>query len=396
MTEFLVRHFVKDYENTSKVSVRTAYGVLASVTGIFCNILLFAAKWLIGYLLHSISVMADAFNNLSDAGSSIISFVGVRIASKPADKDHPFGHGRIEYISALVVSFLVIEVGFTFLKDAIQKIMHPQEMHFQLISVIILLLSVGIKLWLGMFNKKLGKRIHSQVMLATAADSIGDVITTSATILSLIVFGVTGINIDGFVGLGVSLVVMWAGISIAKDTLEPLIGEAVSPEVYVQITKFVEQYDGIVGSHDLIVHNYGPGRSMASIHAEVPNDVNIETSHEIIDRVEREALEQLGIMLVIHMDPVETKDKHVLEAKEKVEKVLRAMDPKLSIHDFRMVPGTDQINLIFDLVVPFEYDQKKQDHIRSAIMGVLQIVDPRYQCVITVERSYVASAKEGV
>lgn len=396
MTDWLVKRFVKDYEETGNNIVRTRYGMLASVVGIFCNVLLFLIKISIGFVLRSISVMADAFNNLSDAGSSIISFVGVRIASKPADKDHPFGHGRIEYISALVVSFLVIEVGFTFLKDAIQKIMHPQEMHFQLISVIILLLSVGIKLWLGMFNKKLGKRIHSQVMLATAADSIGDVITTSATILSLIVFGVTGINIDGFVGLGVSLVVMWAGISIAKDTLEPLIGEAVSPEVYVQITKFVEQYDGIVGSHDLIVHNYGPGRSMASIHAEVPNDVNIETSHEIIDRVEREALEQLGVMLVIHMDPVETKDKHVLEAKEKVEKVLRAMDPKLSIHDFRMVPGTDQINLIFDLVVPFEYDQKKQDHIRSAIMGVLQIVDPRYQCVITVERSYVASAKEGV
>ena len=257
--------------------------------------------------------MADAFNNLSDAGSSIISFVGVRIASKPADKDHPFGHGRIEYISALVVSFLVIEVGFTFLKDAIQKIMHPQEMHFQLISVIILLLSVGIKLWLGMFNKKLGKRIHSQVMLATAADSIGDVITTSATILSLIVFGVTGINIDGFVGLGVSLVVMWAGISIAKDTLEPLIGEAVSPEVYVQITKFVEQYDGIVGSHDLIVHNYGPGKSMASIHAEVPNDTDIETSHEVIDRIERDALKQLGIFLSFIWIPLRRKMRQYLQ-----------------------------------------------------------------------------------
>ena len=370
MTEFLVRHFVKDYENTSKVSVRTAYGVLASVTGIFCNILLFAAKWLIGYLLHSISVMADAFNNLSDAGSSIISLIGVKMAGKPADKEHPFGHGRIEYIAALIVAFLVMEVGFTFFKSAIAKIREPEELHFQAVSMLILFLSVAVKLWMGVFNKNLGKRINSQVMMATAADSMGDVITTGATIASVLFFYFTGINIDGYVGLGVSLVVMWAGIGIAKDTLEPLIGAP--------------------------VHNYGPGRSMASIHAEVPNDVNIETSHEIIDRVEREALEQLGVMLVIHMDPVETKDKHVLEAKEKVEKVLRAMDPKLSIHDFRMVPGTDQINLIFDLVVPFEYDQKKQDHIRSAIMGVLQIVDPRYQCVITVERSYVASAKEGV
>ena len=362
----------------------------------FCNILLFAAKWLIGYLLHSISVMADAFNNLSDAGSSIISLIGVKMAGKPADKEHPFGHGRIEYIAALIVAFLVMEVGFTFFKSAIAKIREPEELHFQAVSMLILFLSVAVKLWMGVFNKNLGKRINSQVMMATAADSMGDVITTGATIASVLFFYFTGINIDGYVGLGVSLVVMWAGIGIAKDTLEPLIGAPVDPQVYKQISDFVEKYDGILGSHDLIVHNYGPGRSMASIHAEVPNDANIETSHEIIDRVEREALEQLGVMLVIHMDPVETKDKHVLEAKEKVEKVLRAMDPKLSIHDFRMVPGTDQINLIFDLVVPFEYDQKKQDHIRSAIMGVLQIVDPRYQCVITVERSYVASAKEGV
>ena len=396
MTDFLVKHFVKNYDQVDEIQVRTQYGTLASMVGIGCNMLLFAAKLFIGVLVNSISVMADAFNNLSDAGSSIISLIGVKMAGKPADKEHPFGHGRIEYIAALIVAFLVMEVGFTFFKSAIAKIREPEELHFQAVSMFILFLSVAVKLWMGVFNKNLGKRINSQVMMATAADSMGDVITTGATIASVLFFYFTGINIDGYVGLGVSLVVMWAGIGIAKDTLEPLIGAPVDPQVYKQISDFVEKYDGILGSHDLIVHNYGPGRSMASIHAEVPNDVNIETSHEIIDRVEREALEQLGVMLVIHMDPVETKDKHVLETKEKVEKVLRAMDPKLSIHDFRMVPGTDQINLIFDLVVPFEYDQKKQDHIRSAIMGVLQIVDPRYQCVITVERSYVASAKEGV
>ena len=381
MTDWLVKRFVKDYEETENNAVRTRYGMLASVVGIFCNVILFLIKISIGLILRSISVMADAFNNLSDAGSSIISFVGVRIASKPADKDHPFGHGRIEYISALVVSFLVIEVGFTFLKDAIQKIMHPQEMHFQLISVIILLISVGIKLWLGMFNKKLGKRINSQVMLATAADSIGDVITTSATIVSLIFFGLTGINIDGFVGLGVSLVVMWAGVSIAKDTLEPLIGEAV--------TKFVEQYDGIVGSHDLIVHNYGPGKSMASIHAEVPNDTDIEVSHEVIDRIERDALKQLGIFLVIHMDPVETKDETVLEARKMAEEVLQSLDADASIHDFRMVDGKEQINLIFDMVVPHEYDQAKQKELHDLFVRCIQERDPRYQCVITVETSFV-------
>lgn len=394
MTEFLVKHFIKDYEDVEKVSVRTAYGVLSSVTGIFCNVLLFAAKWLTGYFLCSISVMADAFNNLSDAGSSVIGLVGVKMAGKPADKDHPFGHGRIEYIAALVVSFLVIEVGFTFFKEAVGKIRSPESIRFQAVSLCVLILSVGVKLWMGAFNRKLGKRIDSKVMLATAADAAGDVITTSATILSLVFFRVTGINIDGFVGLGVSLVVMWAGIGIAKDTLEPLIGKPVDPEEYARITRFVEQYDGIEGSHDLIVHNYGPGRNMASIHAEVPNDVDIEASHEIIDRIERDAAKKLGIFLVIHMDPVEMKDEHVLAAKKQVLGLLDALDPQVSIHDFRMVDGRDQINLIFDMVVPYEYDHKRQDDLRTSLMKLLKLTDERYECVITIERSYVGNAAE--
>ncbi len=394
MTEFLVRHFVKNYEETEKVSVRTAYGVLASVVGIFCNVFLFAVKWMIGFFLHSIAVMADAFNNLSDAGSSIIGLVGVKMASKPADEDHPFGHGRIEYIAALIVAFLVLQVGFTFFKDSIGKIREPEELKFQLVSIIILILSIGVKLWMGYFNRTLGNKINSKVMLATAADAMGDVITTSATILAILFWKVTGINIDGFVGIGVSLVVMWAGVGIAKDTLEPLIGEAVDPEEYERITNFVGGYDGIVGSHDLIVHNYGPGRSMASIHAEVPNDVDIEVSHEIIDRIERDAIKNLGIFLVIHMDPIETKDTYVLQVREQVEQTLDALDPAVSIHDFRMVDGKEQVNLIFDMVVPFEYDKKKQDELRMTLIKLLQIVDHRYQCVITLERSYVASAKE--
>lgn len=394
MTEFLVRHFVKNYEETEKVSVRTAYGVLASVVGIFCNVFLFAVKWMIGFFLHSIAVMADAFNNLSDAGSSIIGLVGVKMASKPADEDHPFGHGRIEYIAALIVAFLVLQVGFTFFKDSIGKIREPEELKFQLVSIIILILSIGVKLWMGYFNRTLGNKINSKVMLATAADAMGDVITTSATILAILFWKVTGINIDGFVGIGVSLVVMWAGVGIARDTLEPLIGEAVDPEEYERITNFVEGYDEIVGSHDLIVHNYGPGRSMASIHAEVPNDVDIEVSHEIIDRIERDAIKNLGIFLVIHMDPIETKDTYVLQVREQVEQTLEALDPAVSIHDFRMVDGKEQVNLIFDMVVPFEYDKKKQDELRMTLIKLLKIVDHRYQCVITLERSYVASAKE--
>ncbi len=394
MTEFLVRHFIKDYEDVEKVSVRTAYGVLASIVGIFCNVFLFAVKFIVGLVLHSVSVTADAFNNLSDAGSSIISFVGVKMAEKPADADHPFGHGRIEYIAALVVSFLVLEVGFTFLKDSFGKIWEPEEMNFQLVSVIILLLSIAVKLWLGLFNRKLGVRIDSKVMQAVFTDSMGDVITTGATILSLVFFRITDINIDGIVGVGVALVVMWAGVGIARDTLEPLIGEAIDPELSRQIKAFVESYDGIEGTHDLIVHNYGPGRSMASIHAEVPNDVDIEKSHEIIDRIERDAGKKLGIFLVIHMDPVEMKDERVLKIRDKTVELLRELDPECSIHDFRVVHGEEQINIIFDMVIPIEYDEEKRREIPKELESRLKEVDSRYNCVITVDVDYVAKKDE--
>ena len=390
MTDLLVKMFVKNYEDTDNISVRTAYGVLASGVGIACNVLLSLAKMMVGMLLHSVSVMADAFNNLSDAGSSIIGLVGVKMAEKPADEDHPFGHGRIEYVAALIVAFLVIEVGFTFFKDSISKIRHPEELRFQMISIVILGMSILVKLWLGMFNKKLGKKIDSQVMMATAADSLGDVIATAATVVSILFWKVTGINIDGFVGLGVSLVVMWAGIGIARDTLEPLIGEATTPEDYRRIKKFVEKYDGIMGSHDLIVHNYGPGRSMASIHAEVPNNVSIEVSHEIIDRIERDAAKELGIFLVIHMDPLETEDQTVLKVRKKTEKAVEELDSRCSIHDFRMVKGEDQMNLIFDLVVPREYSEKKGDELMIRVIERMQEIDKRYQCVITLENSFVA------
>ncbi len=390
MTDLLVKMFVKNYEDTDNISVRTAYGVLASGVGIACNVLLSLAKMMVGMLLHSVSVMADAFNNLSDAGSSIIGLVGVKMAEKPADEDHPFGHGRIEYVAALIVAFLVIEVGFTFFKDSISKIRHPEELRFQMVSIVILGMSILVKLWLGMFNKKLGKKIDSQVMMATAADSLGGVIATAATVVSILFWKVTGINIDGFVGLGVSLVVMWAGIGIARDTLEPLIGEATTPEDYRRIKKFVEKYDGIMGSHDLIVHNYGPGRSMASIHAEVPNNVSIEVSHEIIDRIERDAAKELGIFLVIHMDPLETEDQTVLKVRKKTEKAVEELDSRCSIHDFRMVKGEDQINLIFDLVVPREYSEKKGDELMIRVIERMQEIDKRYQCVITLENSFVA------
>lgn len=392
MTNFLVHKFVKNSEQTGDPRVRTDYGVLASFVGIFCNVLLFAGKLLVGLALHSIAVMADAFNNLSDAASSIIGFIGVKMVSKPADEDHPFGHGRIEYIAALIVSFLVMQVGFSFFKSSLGKIREPEELTFSLIPVLILLASICVKLWLGRFNRILGKRINSKVMLATAADAMGDVITTSATILSLLVCKFTGFNIDGYVGLVVSLVVMWAGLSIAKDTLEPLIGAAVDPEIYRLITEKVESYEGIVGSHDLIVHNYGPTRSLASIHAEVPNNVDIEKSHEIIDRIERDVARELNIFLVIHMDPVETSNAQVTETKEQVLGVLKSIDSCLTLHDFRMVSGEEQTNLIFDAVVPASCSDVRMHELSGEIQQKVHELNPHFQCVITMEKSYIAES----
>lgn len=388
MTEFLVRTFVKNYKNTKDIQVRTSYGVMVSVVGILCNILLFGAKIFAGLLVNSISVMADAFNNLSDAASSIIGFVGVRMAGKPADKDHPFGHGRVEYIAAFIVAFLVIQVGFSLFKTSFGKVMNPEEMSFQAVTVVILILSVFVKLWLGFFNRKLGERIQSSVMKATAADSLGDVVTTTATILSVAVYGIWGLNIDGIVGLIVSVAVMLAGVKIAKETLTPLIGEPIDPKLYLEITEFVESYEGIIGSHDLIVHNYGPSRSMASIHAEVPNDVNVEISHEVVDRIEREALKKFGIFLVIHMDPVETKNSRVMEFGSMLENVIHGVDPRISFHDFRLIDGQEQINLIFDLVFPREYDKKKRERLKEEIIKKVTETDNRCCLVMTEESGF--------
>ena len=394
MTEFLVKRFVKDYQQTEAVQVRTAYGTLSSMVGIFCNVLLFGAKLLIGLLINSISVMADAFNNLSDAASSIIGFIGVKMAEKPADDDHPFGHGRIEYIAAFIVAFIVIQVGFSLFKTSLNKILNPESMSFKWISIVILSLSVAVKLWLSLFNRTLGKRINSKVMLATAADAMGDVVTTSATMLSIAVFGIFGVNIDGIVGIAVSVVVMIAGVNIAKDTLAPLIGEAIDPQLYEQITNFVESFEGILGTHDLIVHNYGPSKSMASIHAEVPNDVNVERSHEVIDQIEHEAARRFGLLLVIHMDPVETHDGRIREFRDMLGEVLTELDSRLSFHDFRMVDGVEHINLIFDLVGPREYKAAVQDNLKARISAAVRKRDPRCACVITVENSYLAEAQK--
>ena len=390
MTDFLVRKFIVNYENVQEAEVRTKYGLLASVVGLCCNLLLFTVKLSIGIFVHSISVMADAFNNLSDAASSIIGYIGVKMAEKPADDEHPFGHGRIEYISAFIVAFLVIQVGFSLFKTSIGKIREPEPMSFHLVTVVILILSIGVKLWMGIFNSRLGRRIDSKVMMATAADSLGDVTTTSATIISLVVFGIWGLNLDGIIGIIVSIVVMIAGFNIARETLAPLIGEAIDPEVYRKISRFVESYDGIIGSHDLIVHNYGPSRSMASIHAEVPSDVDIEESHEIIDKIERDALRKMNLFLVIHMDPVEVKNEIVNHYRNMVDDIIDNLDSRLSIHDFRIVDGAERVNLIFDLVVPREYMEAAKDNLKKKVREEVTKIDKKCSCVITIESSFCA------
>ncbi len=389
MTELLVRLFVKNKDEVQEPCVRTAYGVLASTVGIFLNILLFAVKLGAGLLLNSISVMADAFNNLSDAASSVVSFVGVKLAGRPADEEHPFGHGRYEYIAALAVSFLVLQVGFSCLKNSVGKIFHPESVEFQPVIVFVLAVSILLKLWLAFFNRKLGKRINSRVMQATAADSTGDVLVTGATVLSLILGRYSGLAVDGYMGTIVSVVVLAAGIGIAKDTLRPLLGEAVAPEVYELLTKKVESYEGILGTHDLIVHNYGPTHSMATIHAEVRSDAELEKAHELIDRIERDTLRDLDIFLVIHIDPVDVRDKAVGECRQRVSELVCGLEPEASIHDFRMVKGEERINLIFDLVVPYSYEPEGERELRKRVEELLKQENPKYECVINIENSFI-------
>lgn len=390
MTELLVKIFIKNNTNVENQQVRTSYGILSSIVGIICNLFLFSVKLTVGLIINSISVMADAFNNLSDAASSVISFIGVKLAGRPADKEHPFGHGRFEYIAALAVAFLVLQVGFSLFQSAFQKVLHPETLSFNPVLTAILCLSVLVKVWMMLFNRKLGKRINSTVMLATSADSMGDVVVTSATIISTIVAGLTGWKIDGYMGVVVSIFVMLAGFRIAKDTLVPLLGQAVERDVYEKITSMVESYEGIVGSHDLIIHNYGPTRRMATIHAEVPNDINLDMAHETIDKIERDVLEKLDIFLVIHMDPIEVNNMAVKEKKHMVRDIITNLEPKATIHDFRLINGEHQINLIFDLVIPYSYTKEAEQKLLANIVEEIRSNDVRYQCIITMENSFIA------
>lgn len=390
MTELLVKLFVKDMDNIQNQAVRTAYGSLTGIVGIICNAILFAVKLTIGIFINSVSVMADAFNNLSDAASSVVSFIGAKLAGRPADKEHPFGHGRMEYISALAVCFLILQVGISLFKSSFEKILNPETVKFNPILTGILVLSILVKLWLMLLNRKLGKRINSTVMLATATDSMGDVLVTLVTVISTIIAGLTDWQIDGYMGIVVSIFVMLSGIGIVKDTLEPLLGEAVDRDAYKKVTSLVESYPGIVGTHDLIIHNYGPSHRMATIHAEVPNDIDFEVAHVTIDKIERDVHEIMDIYLVIHMDPVEMNDVKVIEKRDIVTELVKRLDENVSIHDFRIVNGEYQTNLIFDLVIPYSYTRDEENRLLTRIMEETRKLDSRLNCMITLENSFIA------
>ena len=382
MTNLLLRLFVKNPGNTDDPKVRAAYGRLSGIVGILCNLLLFAGKLIVGTLSGSVSITADAVNNLSDASSSVVTLVGFKLAEKPADEDHPYGHARIEYIAGLLVAGLILIIGFELAKSSVEKILHPTPVEFSAAVAVVLVLSIFVKLWMSLFNRKLGRQIHSPTLEATAADSRNDVISTAAVLVAAIVGAVAHLAIDGYVGLAVALFILWSGIGIAKDTINPLLGERESPELRETIVSEVRKSSKVLGFHDLMVHDYGPGRRFASIHVEMDQRENVLECHDIIDDIERECLEKHNVHLVIHYDPVITDDAELNHMKARVLEVLHGIDQRLSIHDFRMVRGPGHTNLIFDMTVPFTLEGKESE-IKAQLDRAIATEPVKYYTVIT-------------
>ena len=386
LTECLVRRFVADADKVSEPRVRGAYGKLAGIAGIVANVVLFLGKVLAGILSGSVAVIADAFNNLSDAGSSVVTLVGFRLSSAPPDKEHPFGHGRMEYLSALTVAALIMMAGFELATSAVDKILHPAVKEFSWVAAVILVVSISVKAWMARFNRTISRRIHSEALAASAADSRNDVICTAVVLLSSVFTLITDIAIDGWVGAAVALFVIWSGFSIVRETISPLLGQAPDPELVSAIRELVLSEDGVVGIHDMIVHNYGPGRCIVSLHAEVPSHVDILHSHERIDNIERRLFRELNIMACIHMDPVDTQNEQVASLRVLTETVLGDIDASLSLHDFRVVFGEERINVIFDVVVPFACEAGAS--LQLEVERRLQVVDPRLCVVMTVDQEW--------
>ena len=390
MTDFLIRHFVRDYQQVQDPAVRERYGVLSGGVGIFLNLLLSLGKFFAGVVTGSIAVTADAFNNLSDAGSSVVTLVGFKLAGQKADDGHPFGHGRIEYLAGLLVSLLILMVGVELGKTSIEKIIQPQEVAFSILSVGILVCSILIKLWMSLFNRKLGKRIHSAAMQATATDSLSDVVATSAVLAGTLIGHFAHVSIDGWIGVVVAVFILRAGWGAAKDTLNPLLGTAPDPELVKAIQQLVLSHEQVVGMHDLVIHDYGPGRRMCSFHAEVPEGDDIMEAHDAIDHIEREIQEKFGIETTAHMDPIATGDSEVARLREQVSELVREIDPDMSIHDFRLTRGPRHSNLIFDVVVPHRC-RLSDEEIRRRITEAAEQVVPGCYVVLQLDRSYVGA-----
>lgn len=385
MTNLIIRTFIKNYDKTEDGRVREQYGVLAGILGIFCNLLLFLVKLSVGLIINSVAVISDAFNNMSDMGSSVVTIIGVKLSGKRPDKEHPFGHGRMEYVASLIVAFIIMLVGFELLKSSFGKIMSPEEVSANPVLIGILAVSILVKVWMYRYNMVMGNRIKSEILKATARDSLNDVISTGVVILSTILGRFVSFPLDGIMGLLVSAMIMYAGFGIAKDMVGMLLGTPPSRELCESVCKMVMSGEDIIGVHDLIVHDYGPGRIMASVHAEVPDDVNIIKVHEVIDAIEKKAHADLGINLVIHMDPLTMNCEKTNQARDLVVAAIGEVAPSCSIHDFRMVDGEKNVNLIFDLEVPVDFDEKQTAQILDSIKKRISAENPAFNCVINVD-----------
>ncbi len=388
MVSLLSRIFIKDYNNYDDTSVRRKYGMLSSIVGIFLNILLFTFKYFAGILSGSVAITADAFNNLSDAGSSIITLAGFKFTGRNADSEHPFGHGRGEYISGFIVSIVIILMGFELFTSSASKILHPEKVDTSIMAFAVLVISIVVKLYMAFYNTRIGRKINSSAMKATATDSLSDSVATSVVFLSMLVMKYTGYNIDGYAGALVAIFILFAGYSAAKDTISPLLGTKPSKEIVDAIDGIIMSHDGILGVHDLIVHDYGPGRMIVSLHAEVPGNRNIYELHDLIDHIENDLDERFNCECVIHMDPVDVEDKRIITMKTGIEKILHSIDDGLSIHDLRIVPCKDYDNIIFDMIVPPKY-HNKDVIIKEQVCKEIEEKYPSYKAVIIIDKSYV-------
>lgn len=384
MTSLLIKIFIKNGD-VKDAEVRRKYGYLGSFTGIALNILLFVGKIIAGIIAGAVSVIADAFNNLSDAGSSILTLVGFKFAGRPADKEHPFGHGRMEYVTGLIVSFVIMMMGFELLKSSVGKILSPEGIKFSPLALSILIASVLVKLWMSLFNRKLGKIINSTALKATATDSLTDSVATTVVIVSMLISKFTGFDADGYAGVLVSLFIFYAGINTFKDSLTPLLGSRPEKEFVNEVYERVMSYPDIVGVHDLMVHDYGVGNLVISLHAEVPCQMDFEKAHELIDIIEDDLKTQYTCLATIHMDPVASHDEETQNAKAMVQKVIAEIDTSLTIHDFRMTKGTTHINLLFDVVVPYGF-RYSDDKTVEMIRNKLHEIDEKYFAVIVVDK----------